>query len=529
MTTDLPKSDSHYGSPNSVELFAVIDIGATSVRMMIAQVNPNGSVQPLENLSQAVSLGKDSFIKGSIDKATIEDCVNVLDIYRHKLRDEYEIPDNRVRVVATSAVREARNSQAFQDRVFIATGFEIDPFDEAELHRVTYLGVLPFLKAEAGSDDEQTVICEVGGGSTELIVLKRDRVAFARTYRLGSLRLQKTIETFHLPISEVRSLMETQIKQTVAEIKDAVNLDQPIRLIAMGGDMRMAAKKITGQDPAEKLVPLDTNELSSFTDSIVADTPDRLVRSLSLSRPEAESFGPALLANLLIARGLKIENIQVANANIRDGLIKEMALGSKWTHAVETQILQSAYNLGRKFQIDETHARHVAGLATSLFRQTHDLHQVKPRFELLLHLAALLHEIGLFVSYRSHHKHSYYIIRNADFFGLGAHDVELIGLIARYHRRAFPQARHDAYARLRRRDRVTVSKLAAMLRVAKALDASRQQRIQEIKCVFRGNSLSIQVNSSADLGLEELELRQHSKLFNEIFGFQITLDRSATF
>ncbi len=528
--TDMTKDhDSQHDSNASpfVGVFAVIDIGATSVRMMIAQVIADGTIDTLENLSQAVSLGKDSFIKGFIEKATIEDCVKVLQVYRHKLINEYGIDESRIRVVATSAVREARNRQAFQDRVFIATGFEIQPFDEAELHRVTYLGALPFLGLSGTSDDEQTVICEVGGGSTELIVLKFDRVAFARTYRLGSLRLQKTMETHHLALSEIRNLMESQINQTVSQIRTVMNLDNPIRLIVMGSDMRLATKKISGHDPREQLVPIDVADLKKFTNKILAEKPERLIRAYSLSLPEAESLGPALLANLLIARGLNANQVLVANANIRNGLIKEMAFGSLWTHAVETQILQSAFNIGRKFQVDETHARHVANLATSIFRQIGGLHQIEPRNELLLHLAALLHEVGLFVGYRSHHKHAYYIIRNADLFGLGSDDVELVALISRYHRRAFPQSRHDAYARLKRRDRVTVSKMAALLRVAKSLDNSRQQRIQDVHCELKPGQLVLHVASSSDLTMEEIELPTQAKFFYELFGFQIHLPTSA--
>ena len=126
---------------------AVIDIGASSVRMQIAEIRADRSVRKLEAFNQAVSLGKDSFVKRKIEKQTIEDCVHVLKIYRSKL-EEYGITEaSQVRVIATSGVKEAQNRLAFLDRVYIATGFDVEPFDEAELHRVTYLSVLPVLKA----------------------------------------------------------------------------------------------------------------------------------------------------------------------------------------------------------------------------------------------------------------------------------------------------------------------------------------------------------------------------------------------
>ena len=131
------------------ELVAVIDIGASSLRMQISEINrTNHQIRNLESFSQAVSVGKDSFTKRHITKKTTEYCVRVLNIYRNKLI-EYGITNHdNVRVIATSGVREAANGIAFTDRIFIATGFAIEPFDEAELHRVTYLGVLPYMTKE---------------------------------------------------------------------------------------------------------------------------------------------------------------------------------------------------------------------------------------------------------------------------------------------------------------------------------------------------------------------------------------------
>jgi len=505
------------------ELFAVIDIGATSIRMMIAQVDETGEVRAIENLAQAVSLGKDSFIDGVIHNQTIEDCVRVLQIYRDKLFGEYQVQSNRVRVVATSAVKEARNQQAFQDRVYIATGLEIDPFDEAELHRVTYLGALPFLESEPELGRGQTVICEVGGGSTELLILKQGRIVFTRTYRLGALRMRKLADSYHLPFSDSRALMESQVNQTVDEFRSVMNVDQPVQLITMGGDMRLAASKITGQDPKDSLVQVGIETLQEFVNGIMTTPPEQLVLNLNLSFPEAESLFPALLVNLLVARGLNVDWLYVANANMRNGLIKEMAFSTKWSQAIETQMLQSAFNLGRKFQIDETHARHVADLATQLFGQTESIHKMSPRYELLLRQAALLHEIGRFIGYRGSHKHSQYIIRNSDLFGLGALELEIVAQVARYHRRALPQPRHEGYVKLKRSARVIISKLAALLRLAKALDITRRQKIASIQCSLRGQSLLIGIDGAVDSTLEELALREESELFEQVFGLNVRL------
>ncbi len=172
---------------------AVIDIGSTSIRMAVAEIQPDGEIRTLETLSQAVNLGKDTFTHGSIDKGTIEECVRVLRSYRRVLREYSITQPEQIRVVATSAVREASNRLAFIDRVYIATGLEVEPIDEVEVNRVTYLGLLPYIKEEPQLYAAQTAILEVGGGSTEMLVLREGNVVYSHTYRLGSLRLRKTL------------------------------------------------------------------------------------------------------------------------------------------------------------------------------------------------------------------------------------------------------------------------------------------------------------------------------------------------
>ncbi len=505
-------------------IVAVIDVGATSVRMMIAQVLADGRVCNLENLSQTVQLGRDSFVLGRIRRSTIEDCVHVLKIYRNKLA-EYDIngPD-QVRVVATSAVREAANRLAFLDRIYIATGFDIEPFDEAQVHRVTWLGIKPVLDANPELLEGQTVICEIGGGSTESLILNNGSVAFARTWRLGALRLIHSLEDRYTSSVRSRHVLESKIAQTASQISMVVDRDQPVNLIVMGSEMRLATREITGRQPTG-LESVTTEDLHSFTEKTLRLGPDKLVSRYQLEVQESESLGPALLINWMIARRLGVEQVYVAEANLRDGLIKEMISGRQWVGGTREQVIGSVISQGRRFAFDEVHARHVAGLSLDLFRETQELHQMPGRWELSLHVAALLHEVGLSINERSYHKHSMYIIRNSVFFGISSRELDLISLVARYHRRALPQRTHEIYSRLDQDDRVAVSKLAAMLRIAKALDVGRNQAIRQLRCRVRGKSLVIEVPGSADLSLAQLELRRQQDLFVYVFGLTVELTR----
>jgi exopolyphosphatase/guanosine-5'-triphosphate,3'-diphosphate pyrophosphatase len=502
---------------------AVIDIGTASIRMALAEIQSGGTVRQLETLTQAVNLGKDSFIRGAISKATIEDCVRVLNSYRRILR-EYQIENpQQIRVVATSAVREATNRLAFVDRVYIATGFQIEPLDEAEVIRITYLSIQPFLLSDAALAAARAVVTEVGGGSTELLLVKAGDVVYSHTYRLGSLRLRETLEALRAPTLKVRNIMESHINRTVEEIADHVSRDGQIELIAMGGDVRFAVRQLAPEWDGRSLARLSVKSLEDFTNKILGQSEDKLVRKYKLSFPEAETLGPALLAYVLLAKELQLSSVLVTNVNLRDGLLQEMASGAAWSKEFSQQIIRSAKDLGRKFGYDEHHATHVAQLCSSLFAQLREEHQLPPRSEVILFVAALLHEIGLFVSNRSYHKHSLYLVRNSELFGMGKKDLLLAALVARYHRRSSPQPTHEGYSTLDRDERVAVAKMAAILRVADALDESRSQRIHEVQCSREEDRFVISVPLVEDLSLEQLALKQTGALFEETFGMPILL------
>jgi exopolyphosphatase/guanosine-5'-triphosphate,3'-diphosphate pyrophosphatase len=247
------------------------------------------------------------------------------------------------------------------------------------------------------------------------------------------------------------------------------------------------------------------------------------VKTHHLSFPDAETLGPALLAYVILAKTAQLDHLYVTNVNLRDGLLQEMAHRGQWNEAFVNQIIRSAVELGRKYDFDEAHSMQVASLCRQLFRALQNDHHLEPRYEVILYIAAVLHEVGLFISNASHHKHSLYIINNSEIFGLSRKDVRLVGLVARYHRRASPKPTHPGYAMLDRESRVVVSKLAAILRVADALERSHSQRISEIRCKREPGRLVISVPKVEDLSLEQLALLQKGSLFEETFGMKVLL------
>ncbi|MEO9593650.1 Ppx/GppA phosphatase family protein [Rhodopirellula bahusiensis] len=508
---------------NSPRTVAAIDIGATSIRMAIAEILPDGSVRTLESLLQPVDLGRDAFETRRLSRKGIERAAAVLRRFRRVLR-EYGIDStNDIRVVATSAVREASNRVAFIDRVYVATGLDVEPIDEAEVNRITYMGITPQLMALAETAESKSLVVEVGGGSTELLVIRGGNVLHSESFRLGSLRLLQTLDASGARGVRWRELLETHIRRILVRIGDQVRTDTQLHLVAIGGDIRFAAHRLIEDWDETTLARVPVDKLEELTQQILEMGEDAVVKKFGATFVEAETLAPALLAYTMLARHFDLKHILVSDINLRDGLLADIVQGGNWTSEFRQQIIRSAVSLGRKYQIDEIHSRAVAELARRLFEGLAKEHQLDARYEVLLYVSALLHEVGLYISLHSNHKHASYIIRNSELFGLSQQELMLVALVARYHRRASPQSNHEGYGSLDRHDRVAVAKMAAILRLAIALDDTRSGRIREINVTQEGKRLVISAPGVDDVSLEQIAMRSHSGLFQDIFGKPVLL------
>lgn len=506
---------------------AVIELGTSAIRMAIGESDGGSYLRVLEQLVRGVSLGKDTFTTGEIQRKTLQECIRVLKAYRRKLK-EYKCDDPKhIRIVATSAVREATNRLDVLDRIYIATGFAVELIDDAEIARVTYLGVRPLLQNDAQLTDAMTVVVEVGGGNTEVLVLRGKDILHSQPYRLGSLRLQQLVMQSQAARNRAANIMTGQIDRTIEPLIDSVPKGRAVELLALGGDMRFAARVLGIDLKSNGLTRIPVEDIEKLTQRMLSITVDRIMQKYHIELSQAETLVPALLANLRIAQQLGCQQFLISGFNLRDALLQGMLRTNDWSSDFRNQIENAALELGKKYHIDLAHARHVADLAKKLFRSLQSEHRMDARCETLLVTAALLHEIGLFVGLSGYHKHSYYLIMNSELFGLNALDHQLVAMIARYHRRAAPKPTHEFFARLDRDSRVIVSRLAGILRVAVALDHTGSQRVREIECTIEKNRLVVTVtNLAGDLSLERMELRQKATLLEDTFGLSVMLRES---
>jgi exopolyphosphatase/guanosine-5'-triphosphate,3'-diphosphate pyrophosphatase len=215
----------------------------------------------------------------------------------------------------------------------------------------------------------------------------------------------------------------------------------------------------------------------------------------------------------------------VSEASLRLGLLLDLAQPEEQVAAAdfEHQVLASAEALGHRFRFDKAHGRHVAMLATRLFDELRDEHRLGDRDRLLMQTAGLLHDIGVYVSLRAHHKHSQYLLSASQIFGLSSAETAIVANIARYHRGSLPQRNHPAYLELDHDERLLVSKLAALLRVANALDAEHLQKVRDIRLVRAGSAWILELTGAGDITMEQIAASARTDLFVEVFGHDLVI------
>lgn len=495
---------------------AVIDMGASAIRLVVAEAGPEGAVQVLEEASRGVLLGKDVFSSGRLGAATVEATLKALEGFR-RIMDTYGVI--RYRAVATSAVREAQNRETFLDRVRLRTGIDVEIIDGSEENRLSYMAVREKLKGHPTLTSSTALLVEVGGGSADIAFLRNGEPVHSGTYALGSIRMRQSLASWHGDHEEATKLLRRHIHNVVGDIRREMPLREARDFVALGGDVRFVASQVGGDDESSvRVIPKDA--FLTITDEITGKDLDQLVERYRLPQADAETLVPALLAYRELLLETVAEQVTIPDASLRLGLLLDIAQTDRGLgiEQFRKQVLSSAEALGERYRYDAVHGKNVAQLATRLFDELRVEHGLTDRDRLLLEVAGLLHDVGIYVSLRGHHKHSQYILSVSEVFGLSRDDMAIIANVARYHRKAPPQKSHLPYMGLDRPTRVIVNKLASILRIANALDADHLQKVKDLHLVSEEEQWVLEVAGAGDLTIERLVALSRSDLLTEVFG-----------
>lgn len=469
-------------------------------------------------------------MSGSIPESALTAAIEAMQRFR-KLCEDHQV--RHIRAIATAATREASNRDVFLERIEAATGIKVEVISGSEEAWLLAVAVRKKIDMTKG----RSMLVDLGGGSVEVTLVDDGNVISAESYPLGALRL---IQALSSP-GEVEQrgqfldLLDQYVASLDSRIRDRFGKGAVHRYVATGGNIETLADLVAKEGKLLRIGGIDAiplNALSDLAKRFALLSHAERIKTFDIKPDRADTILPATVVYWRLGRAARVDLVLVPRTGLRDGLLSEVAAGHLSAfRAVDHRetVLAGCGALLRKYGIEEGHSKRVRDLVLQLFDQTRELHALDAEDRILLEAAALLHDIGTFVSIQRHHKHSYYLIRESDLVGLSEDERELVAQIARYHRRAHPDRTHEEYEKLPRKDRVRVARCAALLRVADALDREHQSKVKGLKAKTGKKSvelvLELDREGSQSVALERWSVEQKSGLFQEVFGLAIEVAR----
>ena len=500
--------------------FAAIDVGSNAIRLQIASVDQPGTYRVIEVDRRPVRLGHGVFETGALDPDNRKEALEALKRFRN-IADKHSA--KTIRAVATSAMREAKDGPAFIKEA-AALGVNLEVVSGEAEARMISLGILSGLKF----DPPLGLFMDIGGGSAELAVGNRTSSFVTFSVPIGAVRLTEHYLKHDPPLEKELMAMNRAVKQKLAPAVRRLNHEKFTMAFGSGGTMTSLAdidSRMTGEAHQESLYVLRRARLKSLYDLMRTQHLKDRVALIAADQKRADILVAGSAVLLAMMNALELDYVFVSSRGLRDGLMVELlqreygSYNGGWTEAASRS--ESIEEFGEKYNYDKAHSQQVSKLAVSLFEQLKDLHGLPDRYVKVLHAAAMLHDIGLFIAYEKHHKHSYYLIKSSGPTTFDSVELDLIANVARYHRKAHPSPKHLPFSQLSPLQQDVVRKLSAILRVADGLDFGRQAKVEKIECQrANAKSLAIRLDGKGDLRDELRSAADKAELMNEVYSLE---------
>jgi exopolyphosphatase/guanosine-5'-triphosphate,3'-diphosphate pyrophosphatase len=507
---------------------AFLDIGTNSVRLLIVRVKSNHSYATLTQQKEMVRLGEGEFVDQYLQPEAMDRAVLVCRKFAELARfyDAEEIIS-----ITTSAVREAKNQPDFLRRLRHEAKLDVRVISGREEARLTYLGI----SSGVHLGDKIAAFIDVGGGSTEVIAGDQKQYQYLGSLNVGAVRLTTL---FFLPhesnpvdaeryaliqryvrnasVLTLRQMRQYRFDVAFGSSGTAENLTD-IAARALHNRQRLRDDTLTRSDLKRVIEMLCALPLEAR----------RKVPGINPERADIIVAGAAIIDTLM--EDLRLSELRVLNERgLREGLLMEYL--SRGEHARMIRGIsvreRSVLQLGRTCGFDEHHARHTARLALELFDSAAKagLHKLGPRERELLEYAALLHDIGIFLSYNNHQVHTYYLIRNAELLGFDQSEIAMMATTGLFHRKALPSKKHPEMKELDKPARQAVKIMCVLVRLGEGLDRSHTGIVKHVKLRAANKThMILEIQSAQDCQLELWGVQERLKAAEKILGRKIQI------
>jgi exopolyphosphatase/guanosine-5'-triphosphate,3'-diphosphate pyrophosphatase len=494
---------------------AAIDVGSNAIRLVIGNLDERGKVEPVETLRMPVRLGKDVFSDQTLQESTIQSTVDTFIQFRRVI-DDFGVLC--IKAVATSAVREAQNKELLIERIESASGIHLEAISGEEESRLACLAVASAMDV-AG---KRILMVDIGGGSVEITITIGDDILSTTSLQLGTVRLLQNLseeKAFLKPVS-FSLLLKESVEAARFHIEHAISLQKLDFCVGTGGNVEeigLLCQQLK-YSPSERKI--SSPALSKLVAKLSKMSDHERMHEFNMRPDRADVILPASFVLNQIVSIAGVDDIYIPAVGLKNGLLIDMAEDCvRQSHRISDHVvLESALRIGNKYEFDEKHGLFVAKMALELFDQTMSLHRLGAEERLILEIGAILHDIGHFINTVDHDAHGAYILETNHLIGLSESQQKMVASLVRYHRKGYPYREYRDGSDLTSKERIVISKLCALLRLADALDSSHQKKIESLTMAQVNNRWVLTLKSLEDLSLEKWNLTKRRALFQDVFG-----------
>jgi exopolyphosphatase/guanosine-5'-triphosphate,3'-diphosphate pyrophosphatase len=496
---------------------AAVDIGANSVRLKIARV-VRKRLQVLHEDREVVRLGEGVFHTGALDPAAMEQTVRVLRRFQ-KAAQAHNATE--VRVVGTSALRDANNAGAFVQWVQAAIGWRVEVVSGVEEGRLIHLGVMANTRIGAG----RVLLIDLGGGSCELIVSYKGQIERLYSLPLGAVRLTREFLKHDPPTETELDQMRSYIGEEVVRVRRELT-EHKINLTVATSGTPAALSELweAGQENSSSTVP--RAGLLRLTKKLSALNVDqrRALRGIGPRRAEIILAGAHVFAELFTE--LDLASFRYLPFGLRDGILAQMAADDEdigLREQLESERNNSILNLASHYHVDMRFSTRVAEHAQRLFKLLAPVHSLPPEYAILLNAAAMLHEVGSFISRAGRRRHAFYILAHSELLGFNLQQRRIIAAIARYLGKSKITPASRPVSVLAPAHRLLLPRVVLLLRLARAVEQGRRGAVLSLRAKVESRSVRLTlVTKPSGAELELWALEKECVYFREVFGRELS-------
>jgi exopolyphosphatase/guanosine-5'-triphosphate,3'-diphosphate pyrophosphatase len=491
------------GGTMNITTFAAISIGSYELEMKIFEMSAKGGIREVDRISHVIELGKDTYNQDKISFEMVDNLCGILYDFS-RIMKEYRV--KAYKACATSAIREAKNAKSVLDRVKVRTGLEVELLSNSEQRFLSYKA-FTLKKGELEDfDSREMLLVDMGAGSAQVTIFDHGEIVTTQNIRLGVLRVREVLARLASNGDKYREILEEYIGNDLDTFSKIFLSGHKITDIVGIGE-NMSYVNFTGDDKT----CISKKEFGRVYSELVGKSEAELADRLDIPESHASLVMPSLMLFTELFHFTDARNLWVPAVRLCDGIAVDYAQKNhliKLAHDFDGDILAATRKIASRYRCNEKHVEFVENTSLVLFDATRKLHGLGQRERLILQIAAILHDVGKFVSLMYPSEAAYNIIITTEIIGLSHEERLMVANIVKYVVLDFD---YDCMS-------LTAAKLTSILRLANALDRSHKQKMRNLRATLEGNQLVLSTQLRMDATLESGLFGEKTEVFREIYG-----------